>query len=85
MRQPLEQQLQAFNEARQLIGVPRANEILAWKNWQHGGVLGGAPPPEYSEMTDEENEAIKGLWLTLDGSASWMTALYMLRNDHRPK
>ena len=58
MHQPLEERRKAFDAARQLISLSRANEILAWKNWQHGGV----PSPGYSELTDEENEAIKRLW-----------------------
>ena len=84
MQQSLEKRCQAFVAARQHISVPRANEILAWKNWQHGGVLGGSSPPQHTKTTDEEYESIKQLWLTLDGSASWMTALYMLRNDRLP-
>lgn len=74
----------AFDDARKLIGIDRANEILRWRNWQHGGVLGGAPEPPYPELTEAENEAIHRLWLTLDGSSCWMSALYMLRNDERP-
>lgn len=74
----------AFDAARKIVSIPRANEILRWKNWQHGGVLGGAPKPPFPRLTPEENDVIKQLWLTLDGSSCWMTALYMLRNDERP-
>lgn len=75
----------AFEAAREIISVPRANEILRLKNWEHGGVLGGAPKPAFPQLTSEENNAIRRLWMTLDGSSCWMTALYMLRNDHRPE
>lgn len=74
----------ALAEARQLISVKRANELLRWKNWQHGGVLGGAPQPECPKISDEEQLAVKRLWLTLDGSSCWMSALYLLSNDKRP-
>lgn len=33
----------AFDDARKSISMSRAKEILRWKNWRHGGVLGGAP------------------------------------------
>ena len=35
-------------------------------------------------LGDEEQQAIYRLWMTLDGSSCWMSALYMLRNDERP-
>lgn len=75
----------AFDAARKLISIERANEILRWKNWEHGGVLGGAPKPPFPRITSVEKTAIHDLWMTLDGSSCWMTALYMLRNDERPK
>ena len=77
-------QLRAFNGARKLITIPRAKEILCWKNWRHGGVLGGAPKPSCPDITDEEYQAIRKLWLTLDGSSCWMSALYMLYNNEHP-
>ena len=76
--------LEAFDAARNIVSIARANEILRWKNWQHGGVLGGAPKPPFPRLTPEENNAIRRLWMTLDGSSCWMSALYMLRNDERP-
>lgn len=84
MNKSHEPQIQAFDAAFKLIGLDRAKEILAWRNWKNGGVLGGLPPPTCPDMTEEENEAIKRLWLTLDGSACWMSALHMLRNNQRP-
>lgn len=76
--------LEAFENARELVDVHRAKEILRWKNWQHGGVLGGAPRPECPDISEVEDQVIHQLWLTLDGSSCWMTALYMLSNDERP-
>ena len=77
-------QLRVFDDARKLITNSRAKEILRWKNWRHGGVLGGAPKPTCPDITAEEDQAIRRLWLTLDGSSCWMSALYMLNNDERP-
>lgn len=37
------ERLEAFENARKLVNVVRAKEILRWKNWRHGGVLGGHP------------------------------------------
>ncbi len=74
----------AFDEVRQLISAARAAEILRWKNWEHGGVLGGAPQPECPKISDEEQLAVKRLWLTLDDSSCWMSDLYLLCNDKRP-
>ena len=76
-------QRRAFDDARQQIGRSRAKEILRWKNWRHGGVLGGAPKPTCPDITDEEDQAIRRLWMTLDGSSCWMSALYLLYNDER--
>jgi len=84
MTQSQAKRIRAFEAAVKLISRERSKEILAWRNWKNGGVLGGAPPPDHPDMTDDENEAIKQLWLTLDGSASWMSALYMLRNARPP-
>jgi len=77
-------QLRAFDDARKLITIPRAKEILRWKNWRHGGVLGGAPKPNCADISVDEDQVIRRLWLTLDGSSCWMSALYMLCNDERP-
>jgi len=77
-------QQRAFDDARKLITISRAKEILRWKNWRHGGVLGGAPKPNCPDICDEEDQVIRRLWLTLDGSSCWMSALYMLCNDERP-
>ena len=84
MSQPDDTRLRAFDEARKLIGVSRAKEILRWKSWRHGGVLGGAPRPTCPDISDEEDQAVRRLWMTLDGSSCWMSALYMLCNDERP-
>lgn len=84
MSHPDDTRLRAFDEARKLVSVSRAKEILRWKNWRHGGVLGGAPRPTCSDISDEEDQGIRRLWLTLDGSSCWMSALYMLCNDERP-
>ena len=84
MSQPDDTRLRAFDEARKLIGVSRAKEILRWKNWRHGGVLGGAPKPTSSDISNEEDQAIRRHSLTLNGSSCWMSALYMLCNDERP-
>jgi hypothetical protein len=77
-------QLRAFELAHKLITISRAKEILRWKNWRHGGVLGGAPKPSCPDISDVEDQMIRRLWLTLNGSSCWMSALYMLRNDERP-
>lgn len=77
-------QLQAFDEARQLISVARAAEILRWKNWRHGGVLGGPPQPECPDISGAEQLAVRRLLLTLDGSSCWMSALYLLSSEQRP-
>ena len=45
MSQQNDDRLRAFDDARELISVPRAKQILRWQNWRHGGVLGGAPRP----------------------------------------
>ena len=85
-----ESRLEAFEAARSIVSLARANEILRWKNWEHGGVLGGAPKPssrfmrDFPRLSREEHKAIHRLWMTLDGSSCWMSALYMLRNDERP-
>ena len=79
-----EERIQAFESARELVSVARAAEILRWKNWRHGGVLGGAPEPTCPDISEAENQVVKRLWLTLDGSSCWMSALYMLCNDERP-
>ena len=84
MSQQNDDRLRAFDDARELISVPRAKQILRWQNWRHGGVLGGTPPPTCPDINDEEDQAIRKLWLTLDGSSCWMSALYMLYNDRRP-
>ncbi len=84
MTQPNVNRLQAFDEARKSVSISRAKEILRWKNWRHGGVLGGAPKPNCRDISDDEDQAIRRLWLTLDGSSCWMSALYMLYNDERP-
>lgn len=82
--QPIDVQCQAFDQARRLIDQNRSREILRWQNWRNGGVLGGAPRPDCPEMSAEEDAVIRQLWLTLDGSSCWMSALYMLVNDERP-
>jgi hypothetical protein len=84
MLQQDDTRLRAFNDARKLISVSRAKEILRWKNWRHGGVLGGASQPSCPDITDEEDQVVRRLWMTLDGSRCWMSALYMLYNDERP-
>ncbi|MEM7313569.1 MAG: hypothetical protein AAF497_10505 [Planctomycetota bacterium] len=84
MEKSLETRQAAFDAARRVVSKERADEILKWKNWQYLGVLGGAARPAYPPVTDEEYESIKQLWLTLDGSASWMSALNLLRNNERP-
>ena len=84
MTQQNDNRVRAFDDARKLISMSRAAEVLRWKNWRHGGVLGGAPRPTCPDITDEEDQAIRRLWLTLDGSSCWISALYMLYNDERP-
>ena len=76
-------QAQALAAARTLISQERAKEIRALRNWQNGGVLGGNPKPDIPEMTDAENEAIRELWKTLDGSSCWMSALHLLCNQSK--
>jgi hypothetical protein len=75
---------EAFDKARRLISVERARQLVSWSHWKNGGVLGGNSQPAYPPLNDSEEAVIRELWLTLDGSASWMSALYMLRNDERP-
>ena len=74
-------QAQTLAAARMLISKERAKEIRALRNWQNGGVLGGNPKPAFPEMTDAENEAIRGFWKTLAGSSCWMSALHLLCNQ----
>ena len=81
MAQSQAKRIRAFEAAVKLISRERSKEILAWRNWKNGGVLGGMPSPAYPDMTDDENDAIRQLWMTLDGSACWMWALHMLCND----
>ena len=78
-----DKQAVAFAAARQLISRPRAIEIRTLRNWANGGVLGGVPKPAFTEMTVAEDEAIRELWKTLNGSSCWMSALYLLCNEHR--
>lgn len=68
--------------ARQVISDKRAREIIQLKNFQHGicGCL-NAKRPEVGPITVKEEEAIKELWMTLDGSSSWMSALFLLASD----
>jgi hypothetical protein len=78
-----DKQAAAFAAARQLISRPRAIEIRTLRNWANGGVLGGVPKPAFTEMAVAEDDAIRELWKTLDGSSCWMSALYRLCNEHR--
>lgn len=68
----------ALMAALSTIRPSRAREIKLLCDWKNGGVLGRMPRPSYPSPTPEEDELIRQLWLTLDGSASWMDALYML-------
>ena len=69
MSERKDERLAAFENARKLVDVPRAKEILRWKNWRHGGVLGGAPKPTCPDISDAEDQVIRRLWLTLDSSS----------------
>ncbi len=60
MTQPNDTRLQAFDEARKLISMSRAKEILRWKNWRHGGVLGGSPKPTFPDITTKKTKLSAG-------------------------
>lgn len=76
-----EQELTALATAQQAISAERAEQILNVKNWEHGGCLSGNPCP-FPRVTAKEHAAIKALWDSIpDGSSSWMTAFYRLRNS----
>lgn len=78
MSEQHEDRKRAFVAAQSTINPVRAREIKLLCDWKNGGVLGGLPRPSYPSLTLEEDELIRQLWLTLDGSACWMDALYML-------
>jgi len=73
-----EDRKRALSAAQFTISSARAREIKLLCDWKNGGVLGGLPRPSYPSLTPEEDELIRQLWLTLDGSACWMDALSML-------
>ena len=79
------EQQEAFEAACTVVSLERAEAILKLKNWQHGGCLTVRTRPEIPDVSDEEDQAFRKLWLTLPGWSSWMTSLYLVRNHHPDK
>ena len=79
-------QYQAFTAARAVIDPQRANDIRRLMNWKHGGCLClDANRPAVPDPTPQEDALIRSLWDTLSRSSCWMSALFMLCNEHQPQ
>ncbi len=83
MEKLIYQQRQALERALQVISRTRIAEICRLTHWQSGGCLSQRKRPDIAEVTAEEDQAIRSLWHTLQGTSCWMTAVYLIRNHQK--
>jgi hypothetical protein len=76
---------QALDKATRLISLERAEKLVRLKHWQDGGCLSVRTRPDIADVTEEEDQALKAILMTLSGGNCWMDALYLVRNGHPEK